>query len=214
VEAILPKYSGLPELNCDSTDREERFGKTKFGSRWIGPQTRNDLALLEQVRDRNRDWVTLVWISEKRSPDYVCLRNDPAVSNALQRALRRGRLLADVREYLSLLDGDGKQPVDIEKPVNIEERRKLSEAQRIDRRADISEALECLRAEAHSRPVDSKLEKVLKARGYDEGPQGKKIAEIAREIDGDFNSGNKVPISLDAIRQSLKRYYQRRGIPI
>jgi hypothetical protein len=105
-EATLQRYTGVPELHCSSTDREERFGKAKFGEGWIGRQSDGDLSLLARVRDRSGDWESfgLEGGRERRSPDYVGPPGNQDVSNALDRALQRKRKLAQVRELLTLLD--------------------------------------------------------------------------------------------------------------
>jgi hypothetical protein len=46
----LQKYSVPNELHFQSTDREERYGKAKFGGRWIGHQTQSDPAPLRVQR--------------------------------------------------------------------------------------------------------------------------------------------------------------------
>jgi hypothetical protein len=100
----LQGYSGPTDLHCESTDAEERFGKEKFGKQWEGRQTADDLSSLALVRDLNRDWDTFGTEdanerrAERRAPNY-----GPS-SSALDRALRRQRMLAAVREDQSLLD--------------------------------------------------------------------------------------------------------------
>ena len=209
----MQRYSGLPELHCVGNDREDQFGKEKFHDRWIGPQSKDELALLEQVRDRNRDWMTLKWNSERQLPDYICLPDNPAVSRALDRALSRARMLVEVREDLSLLDS-GLCPVARDGTVNIEKHRRLDQAGKIDLRVGITEVIDDLKAETHKRPADIEIEKVLKKHDYHKGPKGKTNFKIAGEIQTDFNQGKKIQKTIDAISKEIGRYYGYRGIPV
>src|ERR1039458_3616719 len=106
VEAILQRYSYPLALYSESLDPEERFGKAKFGEQWVGRQTDSDSSLLARVRDLNRDYQSFGSedANERRAPNY----GPP--SSALDRALRRKRMLAVVREDLSLLKDHDNSP--------------------------------------------------------------------------------------------------------
>jgi hypothetical protein len=134
VEATLQKFSGPAALHCQSTDREERFGMAKFAERWVGTQTESDLSLLARVRDRSGDWQSVGpddHRERRRTPDYVGPAGDRDVAEALGRALQRARLLAQVRELVSLLDRFEGVPNPALSEISNDELKKLAEARSI-----------------------------------------------------------------------------------
>jgi hypothetical protein len=128
--ATLQRYLGPKGLYCPSEDREERFGLEKYGDRWIGRQTQDDLAWLERVRDRNKDWQEFEPGSNpKHLPSNYC--GPPGSEGGIDRALRRTRMLAQVREDLVLLDLFGDVSNAALSKLSNEDVKKLREAQRI-----------------------------------------------------------------------------------
>jgi hypothetical protein len=134
VEALLQRFSGPAALHCESTDREERFGMAKFSYRWIGRQIDSDLSLLARVRDQSGDWQSFGSDDDRekrRAPDYFGPPGDQNVADALGRSLQRARLLAQVRELLSLLDRFGGVPNPACSELSDVELKNLTEARRI-----------------------------------------------------------------------------------
>jgi hypothetical protein len=64
------------------------------------------------------------------------------------------------------------------------------------------------------RPKNDEIATVLQKNGYHDGTHGKAIHDIARQIEKDLNLPKHMANPLDAIRQRITRYYERRGIQI
>lgn len=177
-EATLQSYTGVPELHCSSTDREERFGKAKFGDGWIGRQSDSDLLLLARVRDRSGDWQSFGSEDgrERRSPDYVGPPGNQDVSDALNRALQRKRKLAQVRELLTFLDRFANSTNPALSEISDDELAKLTEARQIasiverslDPRHDLPSAGDHARWLAKTLAYLSACQRVREAIGWEE----------------------------------------------
>lgn len=127
----------MPQFHFTSTEREEWFGKLKFGSDWEGPQTAVELELLDAFRpafnyvsfdgDRPIGQPIENWVYQYGPPE----RHQEALV-AQRRALKRRRLLSEVRESLRRIDGYGYQPNGLKDfDLDPHNREKLHEDRRI-----------------------------------------------------------------------------------